>query len=332
MKLLILQLSDIHFKADTDLIDRFSKISQVITAHHYEYERILLIITGDIAFSGHDKEYEVAEVHISGLMDEIEKLHGMRPLISIIPGNHDCDFSISKNKIREKLIDDVIKDNYSAIYESVLELCKTVQGNYESFSKHYNSVDDVFIDGLMKINKCDVLGKIITIISLNTSWMSRLHEEEGKHFFPIKNLNEYEIDVKSDLVISILHHPYPWFNVLNRQELKTFLEKNSDIIITGHEHVDSKELHFDLIEKYTEYIAGDVFNDSDLSNNSGFNIIEINFENMHHRITNYKIDNDLYKLASQSDWFCYKRNLSISKKFFEISDAFLQYLNDVGAK
>lgn len=332
MKLLILQLSDIHFKSSTDLIDRFSKITPLLSAYHYEYDNILLLITGDITYSGKANEYEIADVHLKGLVDEIEKLHGKKPNVFIIPGNHDCDLDAPNHKIREKLIEDIIRNNYSAIYEGVLDLCKSAQLNYNSFSNTYNNTDNEYIEGLLKLTKIKVHDKVITLLSFNTSWMSRLHEEEGKHFFPIKKLNDCEIDLKSDLVISILHHPYPWFNALNRQELKTILEKKSDIIITGHEHLDSKELHYDLIGKYTEYISGDVFNDSDLPNYSGFNVIEINFDDKQHRITNYKYEKEYYKTESQTDWYTYKRNLSISKRFFEISDNYLHYLSDVGAK
>ena len=332
MKLLILQLSDIHFKSSTDLIDRFSKIPPVISAYHYEYDNVLLLLTGDIVYSGKKNEYETADVHLKGLIDEIEKLQGKKPFVCIIPGNHDCDFDVPNNKIREKIIEDITKKNYSAIYEGVIDLCKSVQINYNSFSNSYKNNDDEHIEGLLKLTKIQVLDKDITLLSFNTSWMSRLHEEEGKQFFPIKKINGSEIDFKSDLVISLLHHPYPWFNVFNRQELKTILEKKSDIILTGHEHIDIKELHYDLVGKYTEYIAGDVFNDSDLPNYSGFNIIDIDFNNSQHRITNYKIDNDIYKKGSQTEWYSYKRNLSISKRFFEISDNFMRFLTDVGAK
>ena len=102
---LILQLSDIHFKAtDKVIADRGTGIAAAIQAQLSSCETVVIAITGDIANSGKSEEYVHATTLLSALSSDIFSRHGKSPEIIMVPGNHDCDIESPKNKQRLRTI------------------------------------------------------------------------------------------------------------------------------------------------------------------------------------------------------------------------------------
>jgi hypothetical protein len=332
MKILLVQLSDIHLKVNTDVIDYFDKIGNAVCSFDMKDTHLIFLFSGDIAFSGKEEEYVLAQLYIDELITKIKERGGLTPQLIFVPGNHDCDFGNSDNDARDLIVEKITDKGYDEIKNSLIKFCLKAQINYSKFENKNMQHDSQYLDGLIKKVKIPLGEKVIHFICFNSAWISRLHEQEGKLFFPIKKVNEDELSLSGDLVISVLHHPYPWFTTVNRTELKKFLEKNSDIILTGHEHIESKEILINFTEKTTEYITGDVLFDSNGSITSGFNIIEIDLQNQFQKISNYKWEGDIYARHNSTEWFSYKRNLSLSKKHFELTSQFENFISDVGAK
>jgi hypothetical protein len=73
----------------------------------------------------------------------------------------------------------------------------------------------------------------VTILALNSAWMSRLNEEQGRLRFP-----EIPIEpaAESSLVIAVTHHPFNWLESEDARRLRSKLEGAADVILTGHEH------------------------------------------------------------------------------------------------
>src|ERR1700745_616994 len=93
MKLAIVHLSDIHFKGKNDVgFKRREKLANTIAFSRSPDERLLFIVTGDIAYSGTTIQYEAASDFFLPLLLGFG-LEINSSFIPFIPGNHDCDFS-----------------------------------------------------------------------------------------------------------------------------------------------------------------------------------------------------------------------------------------------
>ena len=91
MKVLILHLSDIHFADSDNLIAaRLQKIVAALRSFEDKFDTCLILVSGDIAFSGKRSEYDVASKFFGNLKAEVE---GIQPSLAVmcafVPGNHD---------------------------------------------------------------------------------------------------------------------------------------------------------------------------------------------------------------------------------------------------
>ena len=111
MKLLILQISDIHIKGKNDRVfTRRKQISEALRNVTDKVDLCVVAVTGDIAFSGTLQQYEEALVLLESLKTEIPTaLDNTRVEFIAIPGNHDCDFSLS-SKVRSSVMQVVKQD------------------------------------------------------------------------------------------------------------------------------------------------------------------------------------------------------------------------------
>ena len=101
MKLVIVQLSDIHIKTADDLIlQKAHKIVSAIKSVEPTATAFLLAVTGDIAYSGIKEQYKLALPFLSSIRDSL--ITPDAPVLQFcIPGNHDLDLlsRVRKNSI-----------------------------------------------------------------------------------------------------------------------------------------------------------------------------------------------------------------------------------------
>ena len=106
MKVLLLHLSDIHFKEGSNkVMERIEKIPGAVQSSidHGQIDLCIMACTGDVAFSGKKKEYQLASNFFDRLAEMIKHIPSIAELAEVyIPGNHDCDLS-DKDKVREDL-------------------------------------------------------------------------------------------------------------------------------------------------------------------------------------------------------------------------------------
>jgi len=97
----ILHLSDVHFKREKDKTFRGDVVKNKMIdaiARHMNKDHVepdFVAITGDIAFSGQENEYDEAEAFFKTLK---EVLQGKSVFLAV-PGNHDVD----RDKIRKSV-------------------------------------------------------------------------------------------------------------------------------------------------------------------------------------------------------------------------------------
>lgn len=91
MKITILHLSDIHLCNSTDaVLARATDIASACFSAARESEACLIAVTGDVAYSGLEPEFELAERLLRSIKQAIQAEGCPFVDIIVVPGNHDC--------------------------------------------------------------------------------------------------------------------------------------------------------------------------------------------------------------------------------------------------
>lgn len=334
MKILLIQLSDIHFKeGENAVLKKEERLFESIRNSTLEYDEIFLVVTGDTAFSGQEKEYEIGANFLRGLKAKLEEYCNKRIQILAIAGNHDCDFGID-TKARQNQLTIIQRLGNSAIDDSVINQCVEVQKNYFSFRDSIQeNAKPAYEHPLLSVYPFDFGDKRIVFHCYNTAYMSEIHEQNGKMFYSTTLLPETIFNAKADLVISLFHHPFHWLNPTNRREFATHIHKTADFYLTGHEHTASKEMINDLEDNTVYHIEGSVLQDSENIFESEFHLIGFDLSTESFKVDTFFWNEDKYELsASDAEWANYKRGKIKLKSKYNVTREFSEVLNDVGGK
>ena len=330
MKVMILQVGDIHLLEDKNsIVQRMSKIYEAVRNIALEVEQIFLVVNGDIAFSATEKQYEKAMILLDYLIQNLKEYTSKSVSCVIVPGNHDCYHKEETVKLRERLLKSIYEN--PDVDNAIIEQCCEVQKNYFIFEEMYQDGEIIFSDKLLKIKEFKIAGFNIIFNCYNTSWLSKKYEQPGCLYYPIEKYINTLKENKADTVISIFHHPYNWHNPESGRNFNKYIELNSDLVLTGHEHEASKKIHDDLSGNITEYIECGILQDTEDYENSSFNIIILDLEKHNQKIINFKWDEKFYNTNSDTEWITYKRAAKLHKNIFEINDSFRDVISDPGA-
>lgn len=238
MSVSVLHLSDIHLKHSDE---NFPKLADALASSIYEYTResdsVIILVSGDIAFSGKESEYDIARKLLSDTAKKISNEAGIPVDFVLVPGNHDCDFS-GENAIREIVIDSVIKDPKKALNKSVLRQCIAVQEKFFEFRNGLTRLTPIYDDELWTSYSYQCSSGSVLFTSINVAWMSRISEVQGELVFPVDSYPEM-LDEFDGLRVAILHHPMNWFSQTTYQSFRKMLRSKFDVIMSGHEHIPS---------------------------------------------------------------------------------------------
>src|SRR5271166_5520876 len=125
MRIVLLQLSDIHFRSSSDPITaRALKIKDAVLGKILGAHACFIAVSGDIANSGAPAEYSVAKAFFTALRSAL-LISGFSIVEFVaIPGNHDCNLR-KENDTRRFLLDalesylkkpiDLEGDNFAAL-------------------------------------------------------------------------------------------------------------------------------------------------------------------------------------------------------------------------
>jgi predicted MPP superfamily phosphohydrolase len=330
MILALLHLSDIHLDigGNSKILGRAPQIAAALQSAHPLIDQCLIVVSGDVAFSGTQEQYEIASSFFSRLKDEVNK-HYAVPAVVCVPGNHDCDFR-SESDLRKIVLDSIGPkiDNVEANGRTLQELM-TVQRNFFAFDSTLSGIPESKEPWIVRVNKFLVSGSEIRIVRLNTAFLSRRDEKQGSLAFPTQVAAEV-LHAHSDptLVITVFHHPYGWLESSNAHKFKRLIEAGTDIVLTGHEHVEgafTKEL---ISGERLEYVEGAVLETSG-SAESGFNVILCDLQNQTQKIIQLKWNTDQYAAIVDRDWKPFLRNDLLHRRF-DNNREFSEYLKEIG--
>lgn len=241
MQIGFLHLSDIHIQSSSDwIIGQSSQLKSALNTTFENCNRIYIIVSGDIVYSGKGEEYAIAKSFLSGIRDWLNRVYGKDTLfqqIIVSPGNHDCNFS-QDNQVRRNIVKqmsaEIIGDD-----NSVIDLCVHIQKDFFKFESELNSRTNELAPSLSYSYQDQLEHQTIQFCCFNTAWMSSIKENLGSLYFPTHLLEQNTLGLGS-LHIAVFHHHYSWLKVSgnenNRELFADYLKSNYDIALHGHEH------------------------------------------------------------------------------------------------
>lgn len=318
MSLYIIHLSDIHIKGSNDLVmSRINCIKESCAGSILDGSDVVLAITGDVAYSGKKDEYSAAKTLIDEISDYLKKEKSVKISHVIVPGNHDCNFT-KTTSIRKTLLQSISPDIDETFYDSV----SNVQSEFFSFANSY----ETGFKGMIGTKEIETSKGKVLFLLINTAWMSTIEEQHGKIILPKCYMQDLEMnDYK--MVFSLFHHPESWFDPNHKQDFTTYIRKNSDIVLVGHEHIkdsyQKKGNKFSLI-----YNHGKELQDSN-STDSEFSLIEINDCFNEYQIYDFVWNENEYNRIDHSQQK-FDRNRLTKSNIFVPNKNTLSFINDLG--
>lgn len=243
--LVLLHLSDIHFRKgiqydlDEDIRKQLESDCARVVAEIGKVDAIL--VTGDIAFSGDEAEYAIADSWLADLSKVIQ----CSPLIVYcVPGNHDVNRKIYDNDyFLAQTLDSVarcehdseVNEKLGTIYQSTRTeeiLFEPLRG-YNVFASQYGCEMTFKQPSWSKVLQLEN-GPKIRINGLNSALGSRAGDRRAANLF--LGLKQLQIPKDSGVInVTLCHHPPEWLLDFDQTEL--YLARRAHLQLFGHKHV-----------------------------------------------------------------------------------------------
>jgi hypothetical protein len=335
MQIALVQLSDIHLKAAREanpILQHGAAIGRAVASVCMGVSHGVLVISGDIAFSGSPGEYAFAEELIQDIKSVLKDTFNPTNFsVLTIPGNHDCHFG-QNTSVRNILIDSV---KPGQLDEAVFNACTDAQNHYFEFAnKHIptNNALTTSYDKLYRRVELPVASKRVVFHLVNSAWGSQKEEKQGNLYYPVDILKDKITNAgQADLAVAVLHHPFNWYSAENARQLRQILEDNTDLILTGHEHVPGAYQKCTDQGEQNEYLEGGVLQDSHSADNSTFNVVIFDTAKGEQQTHRFELVGDGYAPEGEALWRPFERNKRLVRKQFDFTDSFYNVLEDAGA-
>jgi len=332
MRLVLVQLSDIHFHADNNWIsDKTARIAGAVHAEDPTVSGCILLFRGDIAFSGKRSEYEQASRFSQGLKSAFMSYGGPDVAVVIVPGNHDCDFD-RESDTRHMALSNMTKSLAAlSLSGDIVRQCVAVQDEFFTFLAQETGMPSLSTPNrLFYTSEHDFDGFRLRLNSYNTSWLSQKHEHQGELLYPVDAVAPLISSLPhANIVLSLLHHPYNWFASNNGRDLKKLVEATSDVVLTGHEHEVEIYSKVSLSGPELKYLEGAVLQTSPNST-SGFNILHLDAATLEYRFTSLSWKSGMYQCVEASPWVPIKRQAPVTGEHFDNKPEYEKMLHDIG--
>ena len=219
-KILFVHLSDIHLETLGDNILRKAvSVATAISTSGERHEQIILVVTGDIAYSGKISQYKIAEEFLNTIKESLRNKFAADVNIVVVPGNHDCNFEANGNETRAAILETIRKRKNGTISLEILTACCAVQSEFDSFRKNITTLIPYESDSLWHKYSITVGIHRVLIHGVNTAWSSELGNGLGAHEFPTDQYQKQTSDI-ADLRVLLMHHPYHWLNNARYREFE----------------------------------------------------------------------------------------------------------------
>lgn len=160
---LFIVISDIHARKNNcdEVNKRLTELKEWIKRKciYGEYSYVVILVAGDIAFSGSSEEYDLIRSSFKSLSDEFK--------IILTPGNHDHNFSKYTGGARDILISSKGITFDSSVYQ-------VVAAGQEDYFDFESDICNVEVSSSTLLSKEFKLSNNVSIQTINTAWNSFL--------------------------------------------------------------------------------------------------------------------------------------------------------------
>lgn len=330
MTVVVLHLSDIHIRGEKDpILAQGRSIAACTFEDLHDASAVFVVCSGDIAFSGKNVQYEAATRLFEAIRDVIQAEKDVPVHFVLAPGNHDCDFDLD-SKPRQLTLTGV-RGSPEQLDADVIELGTSVQKSYRDFESKLESADETRVgDLLWKSHRFTVEDKELVFDSLNVSWCSSLHEEQGSLVFPPDRYKHLQTE-HADLRVVVMHHPLNWFSQSMYHPLRQLIRSLASVVVTGHEHVGGAGEDINADSGHSAYIEGCVLQGNQGLAGSSFNVAVFDLDEGAYLNTRYLWNGlDHYTATEEGSWADFRTLPKKTTNRFEIDPNFAQRLADPG--
>jgi len=282
MKILFLHIGDMHIK-NKEGINEFQirKIADALNSFS-GFDKVIIIIAGDIAQSGTPEQYKYARWLVGKLITSIKTKCKTSVSIEVVcvPGNHDLNHNGTPMTSTE--LQDIKKSNS---YDENLPAELKKQQEFFNFANYNHCFMSMAVFD-QRIIQCS--GFSIEVNLINTGVFSILDEDKGLHYIPRHCINHILTPTEADFVITVMHHAPDWYT----DEIKTSLEESifgkSSVLFLGHEHyIANKTVGYEANSPTIIQAGGCLCKNEDWSNSS-FHVSILDTDNFSYCDVEYK--------------------------------------------
>lgn len=276
----------------------YNDIKELLTK--FDIKLNYLIITGDLSNKGAG-DYDSVQKIINNLL-KVTKLNSIESVL-VVPGNHDVD----RNKITEngkcfrEYLDDDNKLNrfMNSSYDERKLVFIPMEKYYNYLKNNFTHLGRVDINDLSYVIKDERLGKEISFLGFNSTWLSIDDLDEGKLIIGEKQVKSaINQTYNSYIRIALMHHPPTWFKRFDIKSSIGIIKSNCNIILHGHLHeYDLSYYKLDGENKIT--LCTGTCNLKE-GNKYSYNIVQLNIRNNEGKIYIREFD------KKQKKWDYYK--------------------------
>ena len=295
MSILLVHLSDFHFKTTTDpAMIRLPLIARAIASEmDGAVHDIVFAFGGDATDKGNATGFDVAEAFLRDLQTEVYQLTGFSPHLVMVPGNHDQSLPVESS-----LRDAAIKGLAPQVAR--VRPPASIEREILSPLERYFNMADAIAPGASPTKESPYYvavtkvldGRTIRFHLLNSAWMCAKGQTIQSLWFPISQVAPPLPPQQLEYEITLLHHPFGWFKQPEvMRPLRDVIEGTSDLILTGHEHVGRSLKTTVHGGEECEYLEGDALQDGDPVEASGFHILRLDFDTRVQTISTYQWSN-----------------------------------------
>jgi formylglycine-generating enzyme required for sulfatase activity/predicted phosphodiesterase len=244
----LLHLSDIHFRADK-ACDAEPVRRDLARFVGREVERgltpDLVVITGDLAFSGTDDEYAMARAWLEDQLWPVLTSDSSSPLprerLLLVPGNHDANrqkISRGATSIQKDLLSDQSQDLIAEILGDAGDRT-TVIGRHQAYLSFYGD----WLGAPQALpwwqRALELHGQRLHIAGLDSAWMACGDADRGRLLLGRYQINQ-TVGTKdaeaADWRLALLHHPWAYFAEFDELESRETIHLHCHLLLRGHLH------------------------------------------------------------------------------------------------
>lgn len=286
-----LHLSDTHFRED-ELWDRRATLNALITKVRELKDKGLaphvVFVTGDIAWSGKQKEYVQATLFFHKLNEVLEL--DLKDRWFLVPGNHDVDRSLISQSDRfiqagltnERIVEEILRQP-----RSMRLLSARLEAYYAFTADFLGPTRALQADRPWRIDVRKFGGVSVGILQLNSAWIAEGGEADNANLLIGEAQVREALDATSDafLRIALVHHPLRNLREFDAHRVESLLGSNEGaaFLLRGHLHLNKTEVHSPPDGNLIELAAGTLYT-GEPNWPRGFHLGEVDLNKGHARV------------------------------------------------